>query len=106
MDPLGMLVAALVAAAAMGGVFALQSAIRRRRLKFRPPLAADQDGPTGAQHPGAQWTPTQLSGPRGRMGGPSPAQPAEVDWDAVFRRDVEAQQSPSDRGPSSRGPRS
>lgn len=105
MDPLGMLVAALVAAAAMGGVFALQSAIRRRRLRFRPPLAGDQEGSAGAQRPGAQWTATQLSSSRGTgpMGRRSPAKPAEVDWDAVFRRDVDAQQSPSDRGPGSRG---
>lgn len=112
MDPIGMLVASLVAAVAMGGVFALQAALRRRRLRSRPlpPLSAPADGSVGKLREPAQWAAFELGASQGR--GPiakdqdAGSHETALDWDGVFRGDPEAEQwSHSDEGIKARRPR-
>lgn len=110
MDPIGMLVASVMAAAFMGGVFALQAALRRRRLRSRPlpRLGAAAEGTDATLREPAQWASFELSASQGR--GPiardSASPPTALDWDGIFRGDPEAEKwAHSDEGLSARRPR-
>lgn len=95
MDPIGMLVAALGAVAALSVVFALQAALRRRRLlKRREP---------------AQWVAFELGASQGRgpIAGPDAVDSdSAVELDGIFRGDPEAaKETPYAGSPDRRPPR-